>query len=193
LDHYWLSFALADRLTLKNPILPLEAVGRTGRGPRPLAGGAVIARRFGMRQVDYLVLLYSREAGPHFVIAQDDLLAQRTVPVTALLFATRAVALCSQRQTHRIAPLSDLPMEGQRDRQARVITGLNSKTRRADPSDPLQATMVALHLEIAVDAQLVLQAQNDDKFAQGMRVVQNVPRTVSTDGVKQKVLYKGEN
>jgi len=177
LDPCWLSFALADRLTLRNPILPLEAVGPTEHGQQPLAVAAVIARRFEMLRVDYWVLRSSKEAEPHFVIAQDVLLTQPTTLGITLLFAMPVAAVCSQRQTRRIAPLSDLPMEGQRDRQARVLTGLSSKTRRADPSDPPQATMVALHLEIAVDAQLVLRAQNDDKFVQGMRVVQNVPRT----------------
>jgi len=186
LDHCWLSSFLADQLKPRNPIiLPLEMAGRMGRGLRTLAGGAVIARRFGMLQVDHLVLRSSKEAGPHFVIAQDVLLAQPTTLVTVPHFAMRAVALlCSQRQTRRIVPLSDLPMEGQRDRQARVVTGLSSKTRRADPPDPRLAAMVALHSEIAVDAQLVLRAQDGDRFVQGMRVVQNVRRKVATNVVK---------
>jgi len=90
------------------------------------------------------------------------------VPVTVPHFAMRAVAVCSQRQIRRVAPLSARRMEGQRDRQARVVNGLSSRTRRADQPDPPQATIVALHSEIAVDAQLALRAQNDDRFAQGI-------------------------
>jgi len=82
-------------------------------------------------------------------------------------------------------------MEGLRDRQTKVVTGLSSKTPQAEPSDPPLAAMVALHSEIAVDDQLVLRAQNGDRFAQGMGFVRNCPRSVSANTAKQRVLSDG--